>query len=54
MQAGKLMGGLAHGKEAQAMQHTEAIKIMNYFQTQQNCNQMMRQMLQHIYFQLQT
>ena len=54
MQAGKLMGGLAHGKEAQAMQHNEAIKIMNYFQTQQICHQMMGQMLQQFYCQLQT
>lgn len=54
MQAGKLMGGLAHGKEEQAMQHNEAIKIMNYFQTQQNCNQIMGLMLQQFFCQLQT
>jgi hypothetical protein len=44
MQLGKLMGGLADGKDAQAMQHNEASQTMNYFQTQQNCNQIMGQM----------
>ena len=46
MQFEKLMVGLAHGKEAQAMRHNEVSHTINYFQTQQNCNQMMGQMLQ--------
>jgi hypothetical protein len=46
MQVGKLMGGFGDGKEAQAILHNESSQTMNYFQTQQNCNQIMGQMLQ--------
>ena len=45
MQVDKLMGGLDGGKEAQATRHYEPSQKMNYFQTQQNCNQILQHVL---------
>ena len=45
MQIGKYMGVLAYGKVAQAIRHHEASQTINYFQTQQNCNQILDEML---------
>jgi hypothetical protein len=45
MQDGKDIGGLACGKVAPAIRHREPSQTINYFQTQQNCNQILDEML---------